>query len=455
MNNDHHIHLLDIFNTGTHMTSRKRYFVDTSVLLYDKDAIHAFVGNTVCLSVQVLDEIDKFKSKQGVLGENARYVNRYLDSLRGEGKSLSEGVHDERYDIEYLVVLPRARENSDIDLDESVPDNRIILDAYRMMRVLPDEVVVVVTKDINMRVKCDSLGMRAEDYYRDHLSVKQVQNNNCVWSGQKELEVTSESINHLYDEGLVDLEEREHPNMLLVLKSGNQSALAIVDATGTRAKRLLNDSGKKSKSGIAPYDKEQSYALDILQNRDIPLVTLTGAPGSGKTFLTLLIGIEAVTAGEYERIVITRSMQTVGKEIGFLPGDIDEKMSPWLGPIMDNFRHAYKDTSYFKLMMDKGNVDVAPLSFIRGRSFPNSYIIVDEAQNATIHELKTIITRAGENSKIILMGDIEQIDTPYIDRYSNGLSVVIDKFKDSPLSGHIHLNRGRRSELANEANKLL
>jgi len=282
-----------------------------------------------------------------------------------------------------------------------------------------------------------------------------VQNNNCVWSGQKELEVTSESINHLYYDGLVDLEEREHPNMLLVLKSGNQSALAIVDATGTRAKRLLNDSGKKSKSGIAPYDKEQSYALDILQNRDIPLVTLTGAPGSGKTFLTLLIGIEAVTAGEYERIVITRSMQTVGKEIGFLPGDIDEKMSPWLGPIMDNFRHAYKDTSYFKLMMDKGNVDVAPLSFIRGRSFPNSYIIVDEAQNATIHELKTIITRAGENSKIILMGDIEQIDTPYIDRYSNGLSVVIDKFKDSPLSGHIHLNRGRRSELANEANKLL
>lgn len=432
------------------MTSRKRYFVDTSVLLYDKDAIHAFVGNTVCLTVQVLDEIDKFKSKPGVLGENARYVNRYLDSLRGEGKSLSKGVHDERYDIEYLVILPQARETIDIELDESVPDNRIILDAYRMTRVLPDEVIVVVTKDINMRVKCDSLGLIAQDYYRDHLRESE-DSKECIWSGQEELVVPSEEIDALYQNGSIQLDAPKSPNTLLVLKSGNQSALTTVSPSGQSANRFV----ERRRIGVTPYDKEQTYALNALLDHEIPLVTITGAPGSGKTFLTLLAGIDEVTSGNYERIVITRSIQPVGKEMGFLPGDIDEKMAPWLGPIMDNFRHAYKDTTYFEAMMKKGQIDVAPLSFIRGRSFPNSYIIVDEAQNATIHELKTIITRAGEGSKLILMGDVDQIDTPYIDRYSNGLSVVVDRFRESPLSAHIHLNRGRRSELANEANKLL
>jgi PhoH-like ATPase len=443
----------------TQVENKKKYVVDTNVLLYDKEAIHAFVGNKVYLTMQVLDELDKFKSEPGIIGENARYVNRYLDSLRGPGKSLATGIFDSKHNIEYFVVLNQASNvdtsNIDLLLDMSVPDNRILLDVTRMMRVHPEGQIVVVTKDINLRVKCDSLGIHAEDYYKDSLQLKSLQDEDCIWSGQTTLEITHESINQFHSEGRIDVPSSEQlsPNSLVVLKYENQSGIGVVDQDTKSIKKLVLEQG--GKSAVKPYDKEQTYTIHMLQRHDIPLLTITGAPGSGKTFLTLLVGMEELNANRYERIVFTRSIQPVGKEMGFLPGDIDEKMEPWLGPIMDNFRHAYKDMTYFKMLMSKGKIDIAPLSFIRGRSFPKSYIIVDEAQNATIHELKTVITRAGEGSKIILMGDIDQIDTPYIDRLSNGLSVVIDRFKDSPLAGHIHLNKGRRSALANEANKLL
>lgn len=435
-------------------SDRKMYFVDTSVLLYDQNAIHAFVGNVVCLTMQVLDELDRFKERNGVLGENARYVNRFLDNLRGDGRNLSDGVHDENSDIIYRVITENSKPELDYDLDLSVPDNRIILTALQASCKTSDQKVVLVTKDINMRVKCDSLGLSAEDYYRDRLSDQKFDGPACVWSGQTELEVEFELINELHSHDRIQLPESHHPNSLVVLRSGQQSGLAIVGSDGKSASKMDGERFARQ-FGVTPYDKEQTFALNMLSDRNVPMVTITGAPGSGKTFLTLLVGIEGVVNEQYERIVITRSIQPVGKELGFLPGDVDDKMAPWLGPILDNFRQAYKDTAYFETMTKKGQIDVAPLSFIRGRSFPRSYIIVDEAQNATIHELKTVITRAGEGSKIVLMGDIDQIDTPYIDRYSNGLSVVVDRFRDSPLSGHIHLNRGRRSELANEANKLL
>ena len=432
----------------------KLYFVDTSVLLYDQSAIHAFVGNVVCLSMQVLDELDKFKTKPGIIGENARYVNRYLDGLRrrdGQG-SLSEGVYDAEHDVWCQVIMPKRKGKLDVDQDDAIADNRIILDALRSSQTRPDAQVVVVTKDINMRVKCDSLGLVAEDYHRDRLDDAKFSERDCVWSGQDALETEHESVDALYSGESVRLPIKSSPNSLLVVKSGNQSCLAVVSKCGTTCNKMPEVPGWVK---IAPYDKEQTYAINAMIDEKIPLVTLTGAPGSGKTFLTLLVGMEEINKGTYERIVFTRSIQPVGKELGFLPGDIDEKMAPWLGPILDNFRHAYKDTTYFEAMIKKGKIDIAPLSFIRGRSFHKSFIIVDEAQNATIHELKTVITRVGEGSKLILMGDVDQIDTPYIDRRSNGLSIVVDKFRDSPLSAHMHLNRGRRSELANEANKLL
>ena len=206
---------------------------------------------------------------------------------------------------------------------------------------------------------------------------------------------------------------------------------------------------------IQARNKEQRFALHALNCPDIPLVCLTGIAGSGKTFLTLMTAIEALNSRKFERIVVTRSMEPVGRDIGYLPGDLNEKMAPWMSPLVDNFRHAFKDMSYFQMMIEKGQIDIAPLSYIRGRTFDNAFVIVDEAQNATIHELKTVVTRVGEGSKIVLMGDTDQIDTPYIDKKSNGLSIVIDRLRDSDLMAHIHLPRGERSKLATLASRSL
>jgi len=216
---------------------------------------------------------------------------------------------------------------------------------------------------------------------------------------------------------------------------------------------LINNLSKTI--GISPRNKEQKFAIDALTRDDVKLVSMTGLAGSGKTFLTLMAGMSGLQEKKYDRIVITRSLQTVGKEIGFLPGDIDDKMSPWLSPILDNFRVAFKDSTYFEMMRQKGQIEVSPLAFIRGRTFNNTYLIVDEAQNSTIHELKTIITRIGEGSKIVLLGDTDQIDTPYLDSLSNGLTVVVEKFKKYDITAHITLLKGERSELATLASQVL
>ena len=218
---------------------------------------------------------------------------------------------------------------------------------------------------------------------------------------------------------------------------------------------LLDAASKDVICEVVPRNKEQRFALDALRRRDIPLVSLTGLAGSGKTFLALMSGIEALHSKSYERIVVTRSIQPVGRGLGYLPGDIREKMEPWMSPLLDNFRHHFKDKVYFEMMIDKGEIEIAPLSYIRGRTFNDSYVIVDEAQNATIHELKTVITRIGENSKIVLMGDTDQIDTAYLDKRSNGLAIVVEKFMNSELAAHIHLNRGVRSAIATYASQVL
>ena len=206
---------------------------------------------------------------------------------------------------------------------------------------------------------------------------------------------------------------------------------------------------------IKPRSKEQTAALHYLTSKDIPLVSLTGIAGSGKTFLTLLAAIDGLHSKSYERVVITRSIEPVGRDLGFLPGTLDEKMAPWLMPIVDNFRSAYHDTTYFDTMRQKGHIEVSPVSYIRGRSFNNCFVIVDEAQNLTIHEIKTIVTRCGSGTKIVLLGDTDQIDTPYLDKFSNGLSIVIEKLKGKNLFAHIRLDRGERSPLATLASREL
>lgn len=432
---------------------RKFLIVDTSVLLYDRDSISSFPGNDVVLPLTVLDELDRNKQKPGLVGENARYVNRYLDSLRSLGR-LDKGVKIPSSDQTIQIY---TRDPSELvaqhNLDEKLGDNRIISVALELQAKTKKKQVVVVSKDINLRVKCDALGIKAEDYYRDYIN-----------SSSDDLEAPTPVVD-LLDEQIDEIYSLGSTVYTPSAQSGlrqNQYVICRSPGGGNALGRFCEGSISKVKGyefkklgQISPKNKEQNFALDALGSQNIDLVCLTGIAGSGKTFITLMAALDGLQSGRYERIVITRSIQPVGKDIGFLPGDIREKMAPWMAPLVDNFRYAFKDMSYFDMMLDKGLIDIAPLSFIRGRTFNKSIVIVDEAQNATIHELKTIITRVGVDSKIVLMGDTDQVDTPYIDKRSNGLSIVVDKMRDFGVAAHIHLPKGERSELATLASKVL
>ena len=430
------------------MSKRKSFIVDTSVLLYDKCSIHSFPDSDVIIPLVVLDELDRFKEKNGILGEYARYVNRFLDDLRSKG-NLHEGVDLEngqtiRVEINHCSNIPSG-------LDPAYADNRIIAVANELSKESNSN-VTVITKDINFRVKCDALEILAEDYYKDKI----VSSERQIYSGQIKIFETQDKLDKFYKDGFISIDEIEsdvmfYPNQFVIMKSPSSSSMGVV--CGEKIKKLSCNLWHGI--DVKARNKEQRFALDLLTREDIPLVTMTGIAGSGKTFLTLMCALSGLNEKRYERIVFTRSMETVGKEIGFLPGNIKEKMDPWISPVIDNFRHAFKDVTYFELMREKGQIEVAPMSFIRGRTFNNTFLIVDESQNSTIHELKTVITRLGENSKIVLLGDIEQIDTPYIDSLSNGLTIVTQKFKNEPLSGHITLIKGERSKLATLASRVI
>jgi len=430
------------------MNNRKMLVIDTSVLLYDMKSIHSFPRNDVVIPLIVLDELDRFKEKPGLLGESARYVNRFLDNLREHGK-LDQGITIPDSDQTIRVALKTPRYDILNDWDQDKGDNRIISIALGLKEESePDKIIKVITKDINLRVKCDALGIQAEDYFADHINIEE----EGEYKGWREIALMQEQIDEFYS---ADFEVPKDlcliENEFIVAKSGSSSFIAL----HKNGKFNKLTSKIESISKIEPKNKEQKFAIESLLREDIPLVTLTGLAGSGKTFLTLMAALEARNRGDYSRIVFTRSLQSVGKDMGYLPGDIKEKMTPWLAPIVDNFRHVFKDITYFDMMLERGEIEIAPLSYIRGRTFNDSFVIVDEAQNATIHELKTIITRIGTNSKVVLLGDTDQIDTPYIGKNSNGLSIVINKFKNSSLHAHVHLARGQRSELASAASKIL
>lgn len=427
------------------MGLRKFLVIDTSVLLYDMKSIHSFPGNDLIIPLVVLDELDRFKEKPGLLGESARYVNRYLDQVRSLG-NISEGILLEEIDQSIRVELGALDGKSVKGLDPHKGDNQIILTSLFVKEQNPDISVKVVTKDINLRVKCDAVGLEAEDYFKDDLEIDE------EYSGWSKIFLEKDQVDSFFENGFIDYDDSSlNENEFVQAEFHNQSLIGV--HKNGRISRLNQTISKAIK--ISPRNKEQAYAVEALRDPEIPMVTLTGLAGSGKTFLSLMAALEGISEGLYQRIVITRSLQPVGKDIGYLPGDLQEKMDPWLAPVFDNLKHAFKDTSYFEMMLEKGKIEIAPLSFIRGRTFPDSFVIVDESQNASIHELKTIVTRVGENSKIVLLGDTDQIDTPYINKKSNGLSIVVEKFKDSSLHAHIHLPKGQRSNLATEASKRL
>ena len=434
------------------MTTRKIFVLDTSVLLYDKTSIHSFPGNDVVIPLKVLDELDRFKDKPNLVGENARYINRYLDNLRQIGQ-LDKSVVIEGSDQTIRIEI-HTQENELIptSLDARSADNIILGTALYLANTQDARPLIVVTKDINLRVKCDALGLAAEDYYKDHVEVAE----SGFYEGVGSIQLNNEQLEKLFKDGSVEVSSPDLLENQLIIGTGpaGQSALAI--KRDTHLRNMGNPENHLSTViKLQPRNKEQSFALWLLSEPSIPLVSITGIAGSGKTFLTLMAGLAALIDGKYERIVITRSIEPVGRDLGYLPGSLDEKIRPWLAPMMDNVRHAFKDVTYFQCMIDKGQIEIAPLAYIRGRTFNNAFIIVDEAQNATVHELKTIITRVGKDSKIVLLGDVEQVDTPYIDSRSNGLTITVEKFKGHRLTGHINLKKGQRSDLASAAADIL
>jgi len=443
--------------------NRKLFVVDTNVLLYDKEAIHSFPGNDVIIPIVVLDELDRFKDKSGVIGESARYVNRFLDDLRDEG-DLSKGIHLEKNDQTIRVEI-HGFDNIPDFLDKDCADNQIISCALHTQNKFPESKTIVVTKDINFRVKCDAVGLEAEDYYRDRI----LESDDEMYKGYLDIEVDDrEIIDMLYEDNMTSTEASDlcervnsfidrkfYENEFLCIKCDKSSYLGIYKK-GVIAK-IKNEKDFKTSFSFSAKNREQLYALNALLDPNISLVTITGLAGSGKTFITLMTAISGLNDRKYDRIVITRNVQPVGKDIGFLPGDLKEKMLPWMSPIMDNFRHAFKDKdlSYFEMLLEKGTIEIAPLSYMRGRTFSNTFLIFDEAQNATIHEIKTVVTRIGENSKIVMLGDTDQIDTPYIDSLSNGLTIVAEKFKNEHVAAHVKLKKGERSYLSAIAAKII
>ena len=439
--------------------NRKVFMIDTSVLLYDKNSIHSFPENDVVLPIVVLDELDRKKEAPGLLGESARYVNRFLDELRERG-NLERGVELENGQT--VRVALTGFDSVPEGLSKDVADNKIISCAFYIKNQEPEKELVVVTKDINFRVKCDSLGIKSEDYYKD----KVVERQDEMYKGYVDIACENQDlIDRLYsgDSSQEIVEEiREclgrsfHENEFFCLKYNSSSFMGIYES-GKIRKVLQDKDLKDGNLNISAKNREQLFALNVLNNDEIPLVSITGLAGSGKTFITLMSAISGLNRGKYERIIITRNIQPVGKDIGFLPGDMNDKMLPWISPIIDNFRHAFKDKdlTYFEMMRNKGTIEIAPLSFMRGRTFNDTFLIMDEAQNASIHEIKTVITRMGENSKIVLLGDVDQIDTPYIDSLSNGLTIVAEKFKDEKVAAHIQLKRGERSYLSSVAAKII
>lgn len=455
---------------------KKTYVLDTNVLLSDPNSIFSFEDNDLIIPMAVLEELDRHKSRLDEVGKNARHVSKSLDTLRENG-SLIDGVELHNGGTIKIVSIDGGfTKKLPPELLASKTDNMIIA----LMLHLSSPNCVLVSKDINVRIKCDSLGIKCEDYLKMRVAVDE----NQFYRGVEVLEVPLEYVNRFYTDGSVLLDPEDignkklFPNQIVVIKTTGQDGNTIKSALTkcvSHDKPLVSIAKIESAFGLKPRNKEQTFSYDLLFDDNIKLLTLTGPSGTGKTLLAIAAALEQLKGlgsySKYEKLIVTRPVQPVGKDIGFLPGTLQEKMEPWISPIRDNMnflmggkKGARKkmtepgknvDGYYLDILQDRGLIEIEAITFIRGRSIPNAFIIIDEAQNLSMHELKTIITRVGDNTKLVLTGDIEQIDNVHVDVYTNGLTYAIEKFKDYGIAGHVSLLKGERSELATLASKIL
>jgi PhoH-like ATPase len=437
---------------------KKNYVLDTNVLIHDPHAFLKFEDNDVILPIYVIEEIDQFKRDANERGRNARTVSRLLDAQRAKGP-LSKGV-DLPDGGSLRVHVPQRRLELKIALNPNTGDHAILQTALEFRDESPDKPTIFVTMDVNLRIRADALGLTTQTYENSAVDLDRVE------TGIIELAVTAAELDKFFEVSSLKPADADkiNPNACVVLRDDSarpRTALGRFHHEPREIRALKTP--REGLLGIRPRNKEQAFALDLLLDDNVKLITLVGKAGTGKTLLALAAGLRRVVDdGAYARLLVSRPVMPLGRDIGFLPGDVDQKLNPWMQPIYDNLEFLLvaggskrRGVRGFEELFDAGQLQVEPLTYIRGRSLPHQYVIVDEAQNLTPHEVKTVITRCGEGTKIILTGDPFQIDNPYVDNATNGLSVTADRLRGEPIVGHILLSKGERSELANiAANKL-
>lgn len=439
--------------------SRKIFVLDTSVILHDHNSINNFHEHDVAIPITVLEELDNFKKGNDTKNFEAREFIRFMDKLSGEA-SLQDWINlegDGKGRIKIVLSTDIVSLEATHVFGDIKADHQILNAALSLQQSEKNANVIMVTKDINLRLKAKSLNLQSEDYQSG-----KIEDVTRVITGANTIqEVSSEEIQLMYKQGFTEnvdiLGEEKRINGYYILKNGKSSSLAYYNCHNQRLERVEKD----YVYGIKPRNAEQAFAVHALMNDNCKLVTLQGVAGTGKTLLALASAIEQ--RSKYNQIILARPIIPLSnRDIGFLPGDAREKIAPYMQPLFDNLtfiKSHYKETEKkYKIlddMVQNEKMIITPLAYIRGRSLSNVYFIIDEAQNLTPHEVKTIITRAGEGTKIVFTGDVHQIDSPYLDEHSNGLSYIIDRLKGEKLFAHVKLERGERSELANMANDLL
>lgn len=429
---------------------RKTFVLDTNVLLHNADALKVFADNEVVLPIDVIEELDIFKKDSDEKGRNARATIRTLDELRERGR-LGEGVPLETGGIVRIVMRSSVEKIGDLSRNER--DNRILMVAYDLQK--RGDQVIFVSKDINARVKADAIGIKAVDFEKQKVDIDR------LYSGWKELSVDTKAINEFFTKKYLEIkDEGVFPNQFVLLKDKAEEKHTALGRFSFKKKALIPlRSDINDVWGIKPRNMEQAIAFDLLLDNNVTLVTLMGKAGTGKTLLALAAGLKkTMDEHAYKRMLVSRPVIPMGKDIGYLPGTKEEKLVNWMQPIYDNLEYILtvrKRKEDIGDLVESGLLQLEALTYMRGRSIPNQFIIIDEAQNLTPHEIKTVVSRAGNHTKMVLTGDPYQIDNPYLDSSSNGLSYAVEKMKGQDMFGHVTLTKNERSNLASLAAELL
>ncbi len=432
------------------MKNVKTFVIDTNIFIHKHDAIYSFRDNEIVIPLTVLEELDRLKSYSDERGRNAREAIRYLDGISRHG-DINKGVRLDNgsllwVELHYDKALP-------VDLDLEKNDNKILLTAYKLQK--EGKRVFFVSKDINARIKATALGLKAVDYEKQKVDI------NALYTGVRELDISAETMKVLKDDGFIEWHNEFTPNEFVILNQKDAHEVEFGQYNSQKKVLRYVNIGALSVCGIKPLNERQRMAYEILLDDSVTLATIMGKAGTGKTLLAIAAGLhKVIEEKKYTRVLVSRPVIPLGKDIGYLPGAKSEKLSHWMQPLFDNLEYilsVYKSQSIKSMeqLLSNNMIELEALSHIRGRSLPSQFIIIDEAQNLSPHEIKTIVSRAGENSKMVLTGDPYQIDSPYLDANSNGLTYLVDAFKGQSLFGHITLLKSERSDLAELAAELL